>query len=76
MFNTLHTNTFAPECAKMMVIQGDLYLSAHLILTQHPACSAYIHHKCYNKYYTPVTGGKTNPLNYAPSEASWFAYLL
>lgn len=69
MFNTLHTSTFAPERAKTMVIQGDVYPSAHVILTQHPACKAYIHHKWYNKYYMPVTGGKTNPWSYATSEA-------
>lgn len=45
MFNTLHTSTFAPERAKTMVTQGDVYPSAHVILTQHPACKAYIHHK-------------------------------
>lgn len=68
MFNTIHASTFAPESAKMMVIQ-DVYPSAHIILTQQPACTAYTHHKWYNKYNMRVTEGKTNPWNYATSEA-------
>lgn len=41
MFKTLYTSTSAPEHARMMVIQ-DVYPRAHVILTQLPACKAYI----------------------------------